>query len=572
MKKAFVLLVALLALSAVSSRMFTKKTLQGNLMTDPFGREYLFEEGSGYTSTLIDTQRIENLFTPELMVKNVQDLTEMVKNKDAFKPKDSTIEECQPSHPDYFKFTAKTVATLKRAKQVVAYKSFCYPEVVIEMAEMGTDSVTIDITTIGKKNLFCGEGYLLSTGRHFHYMNIHLPGVHKVKFTGLKADEMTYMAEGGARVMRFCDSMIHFIPDLLKTAQLFLGGLGLNPNIPFFGSKVPMEMQKANVEFIKHATGYQWEARQNPGTFIDLDAKYVQSGDFLAITRFDGLDNIIHYGAGSHAGHSTMALWDHSENPAQLYVVESQDAWYWPTHGLQRTKWEDWKKQALNADFNVAVLPLRKEYAEKFNEQAAWEWFRRTEGMPYGYRNFLFGWIDTVAGNYPPPLEINFVYLIFRVLEYISKENADRLLQEALNWRIGTEGLDFFEVEEKALSQGKTVNDLFAMVEKEGHLYSDGYAYVCSSYVMSYYTKSGMIPFTTSATEFTPRDVYNLDIFDRNWNRPTECVNADPDLPYCQIMGNWKMVLPDYSSVKPYDHMAENCPTLPPLYLRPEGC
>jgi len=34
----------------------------------------------------------------------------------------------------------------------------------------------------------------------------------------------------------------------------------------------------------------------------------VKSGDFLAITRFDGLDQIIQYGAGSHAGHSAVLL------------------------------------------------------------------------------------------------------------------------------------------------------------------------------------------------------------------------------------------------------------------------
>lgn len=27
------------------------------------------------------------------------------------------------------------------------------------------------------------------------------------------------------------------------------------------------------------------------------------------ITRFDGIDNIIHFGSGSKLGHSTIALW-----------------------------------------------------------------------------------------------------------------------------------------------------------------------------------------------------------------------------------------------------------------------
>lgn len=46
--------------------------------------------------------------------------------------------------------------------------------------------------------------------------------------------------------------------------------------------------------------------------------------------RLDGLDPIIMYGSGSHAGHSTMAL----RFDGELYIVESQAAWYWPTVNL----------------------------------------------------------------------------------------------------------------------------------------------------------------------------------------------------------------------------------------------
>lgn len=41
---------------------------------------------------------------------------------------------------------------------------------------------------------------------------------------------------------------------------------------------------------------------------MNLSRYEVHSGDFLAITRFDGVDQIIQYGAGSHAGHSAMLL------------------------------------------------------------------------------------------------------------------------------------------------------------------------------------------------------------------------------------------------------------------------
>jgi len=44
---------------------------------------------------------------------------------------------------------------------------------------------------------------------------------------------------------------------------------------------------------------------------------------------------------------------------------------------------------------NVAVLPLSEESRKKFNVTAAVEFFKKVEGLPYGYHNFLFGWIDT---------------------------------------------------------------------------------------------------------------------------------------------------------------------------------
>ena len=45
-------------------------------------------------------------------------------------------------------------------------------------------------------------------------------------------------------------------------------------------------------------------------------------------------------------------------------------------------------------------------------------------------------------------------------------------------------------------------------------------------------------------TKFRPKDIYQLDIFGKEYKRPNDCVLADPDLPYCQIMGNLRIDLP----------------------------
>lgn len=122
------------------------------------------------------------------------------------------------------------------------------------------------------------------------------------------------------------------------------------------------------------------------------------------------------------------------------------------------------------------------------------------------------------------------------------------------------------------------VQDLMAQPEQDGWVYSgeeprDGLSYVCSSYVSSFYKVAGLYDgHFINATEQTPRDIYMLDVFQHDFKRPKACVEADPDLPYCQLTGNYRMKLPGYNTIKPYDYMNEACPSVAPLYFRPEGC
>jgi hypothetical protein len=103
-------------------------------------------------------------------------------------------------------------------------------------------------------------------------------------------------------------------------------------------------------------------------------------------------------------------------------------------------------------------------------------------------------------------------------------------------------------------------------------MYSDGYSYVCSAFAAGLYKAGGLLPKDINAVEFTPYDVYSLNIYDRNYTKPVQCQGVDSDLPYCQIMGNWKMHLNDYNTISPYSHMCETCPTQPPGYIRPPRC
>ena len=76
-----------------------------------------------------------------------------------------------------------------------------------------------------------------------------------------------------------------------------------------------------------------------------------------------------------------------------------------------------------------------------------------------------------------------------------------------------------------------------------------------------------------SPNEFGPKDVYSLDIFDKNFKKPQECIDDNPNLPYCQIMGKFIIELEDfYSTIHPYAHMNERCSSEAPDFIREEGC
>lgn len=150
---------------------------------------------------------------------------------------------------------------------------------------------------------------------------------------------------------------------------------------------------------------------------------------------------------------------------------------------------------------------------------------------------------------------------------------------QGLNKRLGTVDLDLTGIVAEAAKRMMTIQDLMAMPEQDGWLYSgieprDGEAYVCSAFSASVYKAAGMFDdLTINATEFTPRDVYMLDIFDKDFQRPQMCIDADPNLPYCQLIGKYRIdVTKELSTITPYAHMNEHCPSMLPDFFRPEGC
>ena len=123
----------------------------------------------------------------------------------------------------------------------------------------------------------------------------------------------------------------------------------------------------------------------------------------------------------------------------ELYVVETMDVWYWPTHNLQRTNFKNWIQYNDDAGYHVVHLPLASAQREIFNETAAIEKFYEFQGLPYGFHVFFFSILDSPNDNLPVlfPAEI-----LPMLMSFIPKYFYNLTLKEGLNQRLGTNDLD----------------------------------------------------------------------------------------------------------------------------------
>ena len=253
----------------------------------------------------------------------------------------------------------------------------------------------------------------------------------------------------------------------------------------------------------------------------------------------------------------------------ELFILESEEK------GIVRTRYRDWIKTKFEHGYNVGWLPLREEYRKKFNYEKALEWFRKVEGLNYGYNNFIFHWFDVPSGNTPEFIQSEVFLLIFSIVDKFDTDLTNKFLIQALNLRLNTKNLNIAQLSAEAVKRGVTFEQLMAMPELDEWEYKDGENYVCSSFVIAIYKAAGIFNgLNINSKEFTPRDIYQLDIFDREYKdrRPDVCKQADPELEYCQIIGKYKLSLNNYSTISPYSGMNEKCPTIPPLYNRPNNC
>lgn len=386
--------------------------------------------------------------------------------------------------------------------------------------------------------------------------------------------EISYVQNRGWNVLRGCGDFGNMPSDLWKTLKMFIGGFSTNPSIPIFGSKTPDYQIKANQEMMKSFLGYDMPRREEI-VDIQIDKNSIKSGDFFGLTRMDGLDNFINLGSGSRLGHTTIAMWDESDG--ELYITESQAGWYWPRDGIQRNKWEDWIKWAKNADMNIVHIPMKDEDRKNFNVEKAWKRYYELEGYDYGFKNFLFSSVDTPDHFLPDILDPIFISIVFQAIEKVSPETIDTIIGEALNKRLGTNGLRLAELWDQIFQKNTTFGEVMAIVEREEWVYSNGPNYVCSCYVTTILKASGVFgDIEFHSQEQSPKDLYSFDIWDFSGKTDNPECQSDMNkhgLNVCQIYGKMVLKLDDNPGyLKAYDHMGETCPSIGPDFLRTPGC
>jgi hypothetical protein len=182
---------------------------------------------------------------------------------------------------------------------------------------------------------------------------------------------------------------------------------------------------------------------------------------------------------------------------------------------------------------------------------------------------------DTPTGNLPYPVTWQLVEIIANQLIPLAGSFVDSIFGEACNKRLGTQNLTLVELANVAASRNITLGELIAMPEQDDWVYSDGLSMVCDVFFCSIAKHAGIlgpVADQIQCTEFQNVDAYSLAIFDTTTPPPAACQAADPTLPYCQLLGNWTLQLPNANTLTPYANMRQTCTSLPIDYTWAPGC
>ncbi|EER12023.1 conserved hypothetical protein [Perkinsus marinus ATCC 50983] len=446
----------------------------------------------------------------------------------------------------YFNFIPKHVATLKTDGQWHHYTGRCFRNIKVRASLQSDGTCIIEADYRNAISWTCAEYVLYGNVDDFHMQYKIIRGTETYKWTA-NHDKV--------HVFDLSTSLSNAAQGVIKTADFLLG--------------------RDVEEFLKHFNHLQFEKRAEPGA-VDIKEEDIHPGDVVMVTNLQGQSAAIMWGGGSIPSHTLMFLRD--PETQKLHAVES-----W-AGGVRKLPFEEYLKDDAGWYNNAVLVPLKEELRDSFDNDAAWKKFvTEFEGNDYGFGNFLFTVVDTLKDNYPclpmdgyqTCLSWEFVEVAVGLVERVKPDMAQLIFGQALNHRLGTEGLSLSEVVKTAdakLEGGAAIlptipeNDDWTYDTHRNGQAVKGPSRVCSALVCEMLRAGGALGnHELSCSEFTPWDVYSMNIF----TTPTYQLKGD----YAIDLTQPEALRLGYKPVT--DNMAQKCEsiiTANSYYERANGC
>eukprot|EP00769_Ergobibamus_cyprinoides_P001630 gnl/Ergobibamus_cyprinoides/269.p1 GENE.gnl/Ergobibamus_cyprinoides/269~~gnl/Ergobibamus_cyprinoides/269.p1 ORF type:complete len:362 (+),score=114.59 gnl/Ergobibamus_cyprinoides/269:251-1336(+) len=351
-------------------------------------------------------------------------------------------------------------------------------------------------------------------------------------------------------------------------------------------------MVEINEEYYEKYAGMTFSRRETDVLpRIDEVKAQIRSGDSMLYRSMSGIETMENVQLAAYAGHSGFFL----RNPEtdELMVVDTEPFLVMPSAkiGVVMETFDDWYanlRHNCDPDYcTTAWLPLSDKSYAKMDTQKMWDYFTsHLQNLPYSWANVVFSGINGAGPDaINPPLDRDSLLAVLLLLQDAHIAFEDETITWALNIRLGVSGYELDDVIELADSRGLSVWDVMAMPEQDEWmgidggdcLYPSGPEIMCSSSYCYTLRAAGLIDADVNCSEFTPQDMYQLDIYadPQTYRRPAECDVPGDDGFLCQLSGQILMGLSrdQVSFVPLYDHMNEKCIRPSPDFVRqPEWC
>ena len=485
------------------------------------------------------------------------------------------IGTCAPEkEPDAWKFLGNTEASLSTESPSATWENYCFTKNTVTFKWIDDLNAEVVLHTAGKKSLLCTDSYLISTIVNFDMKIVKTEGRHVIRYKFEDANEALIAKNMGLKVIKFCDHWYNVLPDFLMTLRFFIVDIltmKLDISLPASWYE---KMYDNHYRFLHRWEGLKLVERK-PKVLLGADffERNAKSGDIMCRYAGSGTSSIILWATGAQCSHIAVYMWGKkgTADQGKLFVLQSNEDGIWKQPIADF--WAD------NQNTTTVMLPVSAAYRAKFNEDKAWEWFETVNGLPYGIHNMFFTFLDTPENNWPQAITTDSWFTFMNILNKVAPSKpgdegpADKIMGQALNHRLGTQGLSLPEIVLEAAKRGLTMGELIAMPEQEGWLYDGNPNYVCCAFAAALWYHGGLFgDMTILPNEFTNEDIFSIKVYEDNYTLPPECQANDPELPFCVTSGIYKVDPRNFNKVSPYSHMNEACPSKAPFYRRPERC